>query len=180
MQYTVAEVAEITKLSKVTIYSKLKQDKLKPHLSKSQGITYVNDEGLKLIKDSLVSFVDKLNSQEQKQQETAQNEPCEADLNLTTEYINYLKSENERLWNEMQKKNNQIEKLSQLLENGQVLLREKPQQDIQLLQEHCVETDGKIIQVRERMEEKKGNIQAYNSDKKLSIWERLTKKKKDY
>ena len=41
-------------------------------------------------------------------------------------------------------KNNQIEHLSRLVENGQVLLREKPKQDIQLLQEHCMKTDEKI------------------------------------
>ena len=53
----------------------------------------------------------------------------------------------------MQGKNNQIEHLSRLVENGQVLLREKPKQDIQLLQEHCMKTDEKLMQIKERLAE---------------------------
>jgi len=164
MSYTVIQVAELTGLSKVSIYNKLKSSELKSHISKKQGTTYISESGLKIIKSGLKAFID----DEQKQSETAKNEPCEADLSFKDDYISYLKLENERLWE-------QVNHLSRLVENGQVLLKEKPQQDIQLLQDHCNQTDGKIIEARERMTEKQVDQQSRHK----SLWDRILNRKND-
>lgn len=176
MFYTVAEVAELTNLSKVSIYNKLKLKELKPYVTKKQGVTYIDDQGLKLIKNSLSSFNMKLNIDTEKPSEMAETQDFKEGLNVKDDYLNYLKMENERLWNELQEKNNQIDKLSQLVENGQVLLREKPIQDMQLLEEHCDQIDEKIIQVKERMQEKQVEQQSAHK----SLWNRFWNKSKDY
>ena len=53
MFYTVSEVADLTNLSKVSIYNKLKLSEMKKHITKKQGVTYIDDEGLKKIKEDL-------------------------------------------------------------------------------------------------------------------------------
>ena len=169
MQYTVAEVAEIINLSRVSVYNKLKQDALKPFIDKKQGVTYISEEGLKLIKDGLTTSVNNFNEEEQEQQENIEDEPFKEDLTLTLDYVNYLKAENERLWAELQEKNNQINNLSRLVENGQVLLKDKPQQDVGLLQERCDQTDEKITQAKERMQDKQ--------TEKKGVWNKLFGKK---
>ncbi len=156
MNYTVAEAAEKTGLSKTSIYKRLQTDELKQHTAKKQGITYITENGLKLIQESMNHFTNNCNNLE--------NEKSKIFFfsSIHDNYINYLKSENERLWG-------QIEKLSQLVENGQVLLKEKQIQDVQLLQEHCIEVDEKIINVKEKMSERSEK----KSQKKKNFFERL-------
>ena len=126
MFYTVAEIAVLTGLSKVSIYNKLKLKELKPFIVKKKGITYITEDGLKLINEGLNTFTDEIEIGTEEQQETAENWDFKESKDIKDEYINSLKIENDRLWLEMKEKNKQIEKLSQLVENGQVLLREQP------------------------------------------------------
>lgn len=128
MKYTVAEVAEKVGLSKVSVYSKLKSDELKPHIEKIHGITYISEVGLKLIKDSLIVTVNDLTQSEQEQPENAENTTFKEDLNLTIDYVNHLKEENERLWAELNEKNVLLSNLSRLVENGQVLLKDRQEE----------------------------------------------------
>lgn len=177
MFYTVAEIAVLTGLSKVSIYNKLKLKELKPFIVKKKGITYLTEDGLKLINEGLNAFTDEIKIDMEEPSGEAENGDFTESIDIKDDYINYLKAENERLWAEMEEKNNQIEKLSQLVENGQVLLREQPKQDIQLLQEHFNQTDEKIIQVRERMQSKQED---YQVDHK-GFWSKLFgNKKRDY
>ncbi|MEG2985080.1 MAG: DNA-binding protein, partial [Peptostreptococcaceae bacterium] len=53
MYYTVAEVAKLMDLSKVSIYNKLKLKELEQYILKNKGITYVSEEGLSCLKSSL-------------------------------------------------------------------------------------------------------------------------------
>lgn len=52
----VIEVANLLGVSKVTIYKKMEKFKkeLKPHLHKKRNITYVDDEGVEIIRQSLI------------------------------------------------------------------------------------------------------------------------------
>lgn len=149
--YTVAEVAEKVGLSKQGIYNKLKLQEVKPHIHKKQGITYIDDVGFKLIEYSINGFT----SVELEQEEDVENKPFHDDLKedetpimIEKDFINYLKLENERLWE-------QVEKLSRLVENGQVLLKDKPRDDTRLLEGRCHEVEGKLTEVKERMTERK-------------------------
>lgn len=52
----VIEVANLLGVSKVTIYKKMEKFKkeLKPHLHKKRNITYVDDDGVEIIRQSLI------------------------------------------------------------------------------------------------------------------------------
>lgn len=180
MYYTIAEVEKIVNISKSAIYKKIKTNEFEPYLSKKQGITYIDEHGLKLIQSSISSFVNEFKVVEPEQEETTENkgfEPEKKDVEYgenSSKYLKHLENEVEKLWGELQEKNNQIAKLSQLVENSQVLLREKSKQDIQLLQEHFDQTDEKIMEVRERMQSKQVG---YEVDHK-GFWSKLFRNKK--
>ena len=157
MLYTVAEVSNLTGLSKVSIYNKIKLKELHEHITKKQGVSYIDEIGLILIKDSLNLNNDALNDLNNNDIDNSLNDDIAMDtddLNNKNDYINYLKVENERLWEELKDKNLQISNLQRLVENGQVLLKDKPKQDIKLLDEHFKDLDNRLLEVREHMKDK--------------------------
>lgn len=54
--YKVIEVSKLLGVSKVTIYKKMEifKKELKPHIHKKKNITYIDDEGIEIIKESLI------------------------------------------------------------------------------------------------------------------------------
>lgn len=54
MLYTVAEVADLTNLSKVSIYQRIKLKELKEFISRKQGVTYISEVGVNSI-DTLLT-----------------------------------------------------------------------------------------------------------------------------
>ena len=163
MFYTVTECAEKLKLSKQSIYNKLKLQEIKPHIHKKQGITYIDDVGFKLIEYSINGFT----SVELEQEEDVENKPFHDDLKedetvdaVDSDFVNYLKSENNRLWEALQRRDDEVTHLSRLVENGQVLLKDKSQDDTALLEGHCSEVDVKLTEVKERMTERKESGQS--------------------
>jgi hypothetical protein len=157
MLYTVAEISNLTSLSKVSIYNKLKVKEIQEHITKKQGVSYIDELGLNLIKDSLKLNADDLKDSNNKDIDTSLNDYIALDtddLNTKGDYINYLKTENERLWAELKDKNLQISNLQRLVENGQILLKDKPQ-DIKLLEDHFKDFDNKLLEVKKRMDQRK-------------------------
>jgi len=168
MIYTATEVSNITKLSKVSIYTRFKLKEIEPYLSKKQGVTYINEEGLKLITDDLRDDTESLNSLNEEvlidRNELKENTK---DLSVVKDYINTLKTENEHIYNQLKVKDSQlsekdvqlkqkdiqISELHNLIVNSQVLLKEKPKQDILQLEEHFQDLDTKLAGIREQMEE---------------------------
>lgn len=55
--YRVIEVANLLGVSKVTIYKKISlfKKELKPYIHKKRNITFIDEEGVRIIKDSLVA-----------------------------------------------------------------------------------------------------------------------------
>ena len=167
MLYTVAEISELINLSKVSVYNKLKLKELENHIIKKGGITYVDDEGLNLIKDSLKfkeSTLNDLNNDNEYNEETHEITADIDDFELKEDYIKYLKSENERLWSELQEKNLQINELNKLLsneqdlhKNSQILLKNEQykQESLLELEAHFKELDNKLIDTVHKMEERK-------------------------
>lgn len=182
MYYTIAKVAEKVGISKSAVYKKIKTNELKPYISKKQGVTFISENGLKLIQSGINDFVNECKEVEPELQEIAENKDFKSEnkavenIETDSRYLKHLENEVDRLWAELEEKNNQISKLSRLVENGQVLLREQPKQNIELLQEHFDELDGKIIEIRERMHLKQANHEADHQ----SFWNKLFSKKKDY
>ena len=189
MNYTVAEISELTSLSKMSIYNRLKLKELEPYLTKKQGVTYISEDGLKVIKDGLnINKDDSINALNDdvntfkefkpKDIEEDTTEPQQQDKDFKEDYINHLKLENEHLWNEIQEKNLQIEALQKLVENGQVLLKDKPKQDIlqlEAMETHFTELDNKLFNIREQMENRKQEQELKDQGHK-GIFQKLFKK----
>lgn len=91
------------------------------------------------------------------------------EFNIKEDYINTLKDQlkvkdlqlNEKDGQLKQKdiqlkqKDIQISELHNLIENSQILLKEKPHQDVLLLEEHFKDLDTKLLNIKEQMQEKK-------------------------
>lgn len=173
MLHTVAEVSELIGLSKVSIYNKLKLKELQEHVIKNVGVTYIDEEGLNLIREGLKlkdEVKTDLNKEIYDEIESKETEGNTDGLNIKTEYIEHLKRENERLWDELEEKNNQINNLNRLVENGQVLLKDKKQQELLALEEHFNEIDNKLLQIKDKMKsrkESKGLFKIFKSKKSI-------------
>ncbi|MBU3174636.1 hypothetical protein [Clostridium estertheticum] len=159
MIYTVAKVSELVNLSKASIYNKLKLKEFESYITKKQGITYISEEGLKLIQSDLKYY--KANN--------TVNEEIATDsdfINTLKEDINYLKDQAKQkdlqFNNQLKEKDRQLENYSErlkqahkLIENNQILLKEKPKQEILLLKEHFQDLDNKFMDIRHDMLERK-------------------------
>ena len=159
MVYSVAKVSELVNLSKASIYNKLKLKEFESYITKKQGITYISEDGLKLIQSDLNYY---------KGNETA-NEEVATDtdfINTLKENINYLKEQAKQkdlqFSNQLKEKDRQLENYSKhlnqahkLIENNQILLKEKPKQELLLLEEHFQDLDNKFMGIRQDMQERK-------------------------
>jgi len=156
MLFTVSEVSKLTSLSKVSIYKKLKLKELESFITKNQGITYIDEGGLSLIKEGIFfdeNELKKFQASTDKPLKDIEFQAFKDDLSIKNDYLNYLKMENERLWTELQERNTQINNLTRLNENSQVLLKDKLNPNI-LLEEHCQGVEVKIKDAKERMVER--------------------------
>ncbi|MBN2797323.1 MAG: hypothetical protein JXR88_18065 [Clostridia bacterium] len=86
--YKVLDVAKMFSVSKVTIYKKIssKKNELKGHIIKKKNITYLDDEAVEIIKNSL-----------QLSTEKASGRLIDEELNQVYEDAKLLKDENDRL-----------------------------------------------------------------------------------
>ena len=148
--FTVEEVSKLLSVSKVTIYAKLK--KYESKVVVKQGKKYVTEELLSLIKQEL-------NLKECLKVENntgAINQEIATDrddlINLNQDLINFLKQQ-------LEEKDKQIEELINLNKNNQVLLKQQQDKEInqKLLEDHFQEVDQKLMDLRDRMEEKKNS-----------------------
>lgn len=172
MFYTVAQVSELTNLSKVSIYNRLKSKEFKKHISKKQGITYIDEDGLNLIKDVLTFKEDSLrNFKEEDHQQateedikqskaTVEEDILKQNKDLITALVEQLKEKDIQLKEkdkQISEKDIQIMGLQKLIENSQVLLREEQQQNNNQLQleEHIKQLDNRLDDVREKMDQRK-------------------------
>ena len=138
--FKVIEVAEKLKVSKVSIYNKVNQNKdiLKQHVKKVKSVTYITDEGLEIIeklfcKDNefktLNNDDNSLNNDTVKQD----NSMVEEFKTLYDERINDLKVQIDGLNKDKENLHQQIDKLTELNKNAQILI--KQEQDKVLLLE---------------------------------------------
>lgn len=173
MLYDVEQVADKLKVSKMTIYNKIKLKEFKDKVIIKAGKRYVDEDLLNLIKDTLKTTVELENNIESKDIEQEQNQEVpryeESLNNFKDDYINYLKEENKKLWEEIQDLNNRLAAEQELHKNTQVLFRS--QQEPKLLEEHFKELDLKLIDLREKMEQRKEE-----QKKKEGILQKLFKK----
>ena len=154
--YDINQVAQLTGISKVSVYKKLKKLKgIEQYIVKEVDKTYVLEEGVRLIRDSL-----QVNSKVKNDvdEECAISDGYE-DLTVNKQLINGLLKQLDEKDKQIQDLHKQIEELINLNKNNQVLL--KQQQDKEnnqkLLEDHFQEVDQKLMDLRDRMEEKKNS-----------------------
>ena len=174
--FTVEEVAEQLGVSKVTIYAKLK--KFDDRVVMKQGKKYITEDLLSLIKQDLkIKDIGnlRLNNNIDIDEENKEIATDREDLiNLNKDLIKTLMQQLEVKDKQLEEKDKQIlellsriEQMSKLVENGQVLLKEKEVQNPLLIQERIESFDMKLEEIRERMEQRK-------EDKK-GFWNRFKK-----
>lgn len=156
--FTVEEVSKLLSVSKVTIYAKLK--KYESKVVVKQGKKYVTEELLSLIKQELnlkECLKDNLKDNLKVENNTgAINQEIATDrddlINLNQDLINFLKQQ-------LEEKDKQIEELINLNKNNQILLKQQQDKEInqKLLEDHFQEVDQKLMDLRDRMEEKKNS-----------------------
>jgi hypothetical protein len=155
MQYTIAEAAIKLEVSKNTVYNRLKglQKDLKPFTRVVKGITYIDEEGIEIIRKAI--YVEG--------EEIQGNEEVEADTvnpfhTLQEDYINSLKAEIEHLKTQLQVKDGQIQEQTELVKREQQLRLNEQQmskQSLLLLEEHTKEIDEKLTRWRMEKEQPK-------------------------
>ena len=158
--YDINQVAQLTGISKVSVYKKLKKLKgIEQYIVKEVDKTYVLEEGVRLIRDSL-----QVNSKVKNKVKNDVDEECAIsdgyeDLTVNKQLINGLLKQLDEKDKQIQDLHKQIEELINLNKNNQVLL--KQQQDKEnnqkLLEYHFQEVDQKLMDLRDRMEEKKNS-----------------------
>ena len=159
--FTVEEVSKLLSVSKVTIYAKLK--KYGSKVVVKQGKKYVTEELLSLIKQEL-NLKECLKDNLKVENNTgAINQEIATDrddlINLNQDLINFLKQQLEEKDIQLREKDKQIEELINLNKNNQVLLKQQQDKEInqKLLEDHFQEVDQKLMDLRDRMEEKKNS-----------------------
>lgn len=156
MLYTVAEISELTNLSKVSVYKRLKLKEFEQHIQKMQGVTYLTEEGLKLIQSDLKVNIDssnELNNKEIEQEPSADNTEIKEDLNINKELINTLLEQLKEKDMQIKDLNDRLKNEQELHRNTQVMLNNK--QEPKLLEDHFRELDLKLINIRENMQQRK-------------------------
>ena len=155
MLYTVEKAAIELNVSKQSVYVKLKMKDYKDKVIKKAGKTYIDDELFKLIKDNL-KVKSNMNTEPQAEAEKAQDTILDDDLvNMNKDLIKTLIEQLKTKDQQIDEKDNQIHDLHRLIENNQILLKEKPKQDILLLEEHFTDLDAKLEEVKENMIQRK-------------------------
>ncbi|MDU6451281.1 MAG: hypothetical protein E6543_04515 [Enterobacter hormaechei] len=133
-----------------------------------QGKKYVTEELLSLIKQEL-NLKECLKDNLKVENNTgAINQEIATDrddlINLNQDLINFLKQQLEEKDIQLREKDKQIEELINLNKNNQILLKQQQDKEInqKLLEDHFQEVDQKLMDLRDRMEEKK-NSKKYGS-----------------
>ena len=146
------EVSESIGLSKQSIYKKLKAKELQEHITKKQGMTYIDEEGFNLIKDSLKANIYNLKDFKKEDTTSTLDDEIASDteiLSMDQDIFNLLKSQLKEKDLQLKDKDLQMHELHKLMENSQILLKEKPQ-DVKLLEQHLQDLDDKIMNIKER------------------------------
>ena len=174
--YTVDEVASKLKVSKVTVYAKLK--KYESEIVIKQGKKYITDNLFKLIKSDLKNgtyFKHQEKREFEKIEEEYENIDKEREtsntndnLRVSLELISMLKLQLEEKDKQIAEKDKQIEELINLNKNNQILLKQNQDKEINqlMLEDRVKSMDEKIVNLKEKMDMKKNSKRIFGFLKK--------------
>ena len=187
LMYSVSEVANILKISNVSVYKKIKKLKsLEAYVVKKDDKLYVLDQGIELIKSSLISNkalnynVDEVACEreadiDEHKQNSQLNESIELNnklINSLLEQLNVKDAQLEAKDKQIADQSEQILSLHKLIENNQVLLKEEQRvrSELKLISEESLkkrqeEFDIKLENIKDKM-----NSRAVNKTKNKKKW----------
>ncbi|MEG1411392.1 MAG: hypothetical protein RSD36_16255 [Terrisporobacter sp.] len=162
--FTVEEVAEELRVSKVTIYAKLK--KFNDKVVVKQGKKYITEDLVNLIKQELTVK----NIENNNLNDNSNGDDNNKDIRIDTDdLINLNKDLIKTLIEQLNQKDKQISELHKLIENSQVLIKDKGHDPL-LLEEQFQNLESKIENIKENMQQR--NI----IKTKESFWNRFKAK----
>lgn len=164
MLKSVEEVANELGVSKTAIYNKLKLKEYKDLVIKKQGRSMIDETLFNLIKEN-IKFKNIVDDENEEVNEDS-DEIKDNNIN-SEERVEVISC----LMEQLKEKDKQIHELHKLIENSQVLLREKQQskEEQLMLEEHFKEVDSKLEALKDKMESKK------NKKGKFSFFRRKNK-----
>lgn len=162
MLKTIEQVAIQLNVSKATIYKKIKLDCFKDDVVMKLGIAMLDDETITLIETDIKSKRNyKPNKNTEPPEDTEETEKLD-DTILSEEYLRLNKDYIEQLKEQIREKDVQLANFDlrmkaeqELNKNNQILLKDKPTQNILLLEEHFQDLDTKLEEVKENMIQRK-------------------------
>lgn len=131
--YSVTEVSKLIGVSRQSIYKKIYKEGLQEYLIDSDKGKEVTHEGFELLKKLFNEYLESkpegvnLQSGNSKATDTLQDK-------LTADYIDNLKTDTEFFKSQLSEKDNQIQTLSRLLENTQILLKQEQEKNKLMLE----------------------------------------------
>ncbi|XZL14469.1 hypothetical protein ACSXBI_15075 (plasmid) [Clostridium perfringens] len=158
----VDEVARELKVSKTTVYNKLKLKGFKCKIVKKQGKSMIDEELFNLIKDSLKVE----NEVEYKEYIEENKDEVKSEIAMDREdSFNLNKSLIETLIAQLEEKDKQIKELHKLIENNQILLKKEQETKINILEleDHFKEVDNKLNSIKEKMNQRKEKKSLFKS-----------------
>ncbi|EHK2365040.1 TPA: hypothetical protein NJU89_002918 [Clostridium perfringens] len=150
----VDEVARELKVSKTTVYNKLKFKEFKFKVVKKQGKSMIDEDLFNLIKDSLKVQ----NKVEYKDYIEEKKDEVKSEISMDIEdSFNLNKSLIDILIAQLEEKDKQIKELHKLIENNQILLKKEQENKINILEleDHFKEVDNKLNSIKEKMNQRK-------------------------
>ncbi len=158
-------VAEELGISKAAIYKKLKKEKYKNSITK--------ENGKMMLSDSVVEELKKNVRKKKKVENFKDIEIVDEEKNVEV-LVNDTKENKDKivesLLRQLEEKDKQINKLHNLIENNQIIIKnqqEKEKEQLKL-EEHFKEIDKKLFEIRERSKRKR-NIFFRNYKKNKSL-----------
>lgn len=162
MLKTIEQVANQLNVSKATIYNKIKLNRFKDMVVSKLGIAMLDDDSIQLIEadikgNRIYKSNDNIESQQDAEEAiTSSNRVIDDTYNqLNKDYIASLKDQLKEKDNQLYNFNERLKQEQDLNKNSQILLREKPHQDILLLEEHFQDLDTKLEEVKDNMLQRK-------------------------
>lgn len=150
MLYTVEQVATQLNVSKATIYNKIKLNQFKDRIEMKQGQTMLGQDLIDSIKDDIKIKIN-FNASDCGDDIILDSDTIKLNKELIQVLIEQLKEKDTQL----KESNERLKQSQKLTENNQVLLKDKPKQDTLLLEDHLTNLDKKLINIKDKMLERK-------------------------
>lgn len=142
--YTINETLEVLKISRATLYKQINKHKtqLKTDIYMEKGRTFITESGLNFLKQCIDNPIHCLDNKDNvyiqsKQHIDNNTEDKNSIINILQKEIELLKQQilekDTLLNNQLKEKDIQIQTLSKLLENSQILLKHEQEQQTKML-----------------------------------------------